>query len=275
MTNPLILGRQADRAIRLRRTLEYVSARDLAGVRPRVSSPADVICLDLEDTVPPGDKSSAREVLRQAMSICDFGEREIIVRINGYGTEDHVKDLETCAALGVHGVALPKVSDLESVDVARRIMGDRLVPLWCMIESPAGLQRAAEIAMQEGVTALLVGGYDLAESLGIVRTKMKGLMYHYAPIVVAAKAAGISAVGPVAVDDVDDDTLGFDGRSCYIGQDIAAINRRFTPSEADVQIARDILEKGGVYGEHLDHARRLVEFAELARARDVVIANKT
>lgn len=266
MTAPAAIGAPA---ARLRRSLEYVPAADPATVAQARESRADVICLDLEDGVPASEKDRARQTVAHAVTAGGFAPRELVVRINGVGTEAHEADLAALRRLPVDGVVVPKVRGAATAAAVRTALNDRL-PLWCMIECAEGLLDARAIAASGGVTALLVGGHDLAETLHIPGRHMaRGLALHVAPVILAARAAGITAMAAVAfVEEPGDDVLGFDGRSCFRGQDIAAINRAFTPAASEVEAARKIIAGAQIYGEHLDHARALLAFAQAAAARD-------
>ncbi|MDD3798155.1 MAG: aldolase/citrate lyase family protein [Novosphingobium sp.] len=258
-----------DASHRLRRSLEYVPAYPDNLKTAAESSLADVICIDLEDSVAPQRKAEARAGLAGMLAGLSFRAAEVLVRVNGRGTDEHEDDIAACNGLPIDGVVLPKVdTPLQAAQVRGEV--NEALGLWCMIETAEGCLEARGIAAVLGVEALLVGGHDLAENLGVpLRAMAAGLAPYYVPIVLAARAAGVSAIAPVAMGGEPDDVIyGFDGRSTYHGQDIAAINRLFSPTEAEVQAARDMISGGRIFGDHLHHAERLIHIADAIAMQD-------
>lgn len=253
----------------LRRSLEYVPAYPENLRTAAETSLADVICIDLEDSVAPERKAEARNGLPEMLAGLSFRAAEVLVRVNGLGTAEHEADVAMCNGLPIDGVVLPKVdTPLQAAQVRGEV--NETLGLWCMIETAEGCLEARGIAAVPGVEALLVGGHDLAENLGVpLRAMAAGLAPYYVPIVLAARAARIAVVAPVAMGGEPDDAIyGFDGRSTYHGQDIGAINRLFGPTEAEVQAARDMIAGGRIFGDHLHHAERLIRIADAIARQD-------
>ena len=127
----------------------------------------DLVILDLEDAVPDPDKDSARTA---AVAAADgnWGGKVRAVRINGRGA---CQDADIAALAGLAGVDLIVAPKVETPEYAAGL-SDRLAkPLLAMIETPAGVYAAREIAGVAGVVGLLAGSNDLAAALPLLRDK--------------------------------------------------------------------------------------------------------
>jgi citrate lyase beta subunit len=238
------------------------------------SSAADVVCLDLEDNVPPDQKQAARSIVETAVRNGGFSALELIVRINVTDRDEQARDLAMLAAAGAHDILVPKVCHIDDLAIVRRGLGSAPVRLWAMIESARGLENCAALAKVDDVTALVVGAGDLAADLRLPKAdEAFGLQLHGARIVAAARAAGRCAIEGITEMSDAPNPCGFDGRSTYPGADIAKVNATFSPTSADVARARAALEQPYAYGDHLDAARRTLLRAESTAARDMVVRN--
>ena len=236
---------------RLRRSRLY-----LPGNQPKLMLSAglygaDALILDLEDSVPPAEKDSARILVRNALVALDFGGSERTVRINQ--GELGERDMEALAGHNLHIVLLPKVETAGQVraaaaTLARHTGGDApyLMPI---LESPRGLAAAHEIAAAEAsVVALTLGLEDLSAELGAPRTA-EGWESFLArqTTVYAARAAGVTPIASVFSDVADEEALaayvrrerglGFDGIGCIHPRQIPVVHREMTPEAAEVERA--------------------------------------
>lgn len=206
---------------------------------------ADAVILDLEDAVAPEHKGAARENVREALRTpwpCP-----VLVRVNGTGTPWEHEDREMALLAGVHGLVLPKVEDAGTVrDLHLR------VPLWAMIETPAGVLNAAAIAAAPGVAGLLVGANDLARALRCrPHPERLPLLHALESVVLAARAHGKHPVDAVfndvrdaagfARECVQGRTLGFGGKTVIHPAQVPAANEAFGVSDEEAQAARDLL----------------------------------
>lgn len=208
---------------------------------------ADAIILDLEDAVAPEAKAQAREQVRLALRAGGW-HVPVLVRVNGLGTEHEHADREMALLSGAAGLVLPKTEDARAA--ASLSLG---LPLWAMIETPAGVQNAAAIAAVPGVAGLLVGANDLARAL---RTQPHPerwpLLYALSAVVLAARAAGKVPLDAVFNDVTDADgfarecaqgrMLGFGGKTVIHPGQIAAANAAYGVTEAQATEARALLE---------------------------------
>ena len=238
----------------------------------------DMIILDLEDSVPDAEKCTARAAAIEAAN-GDWGGRPLAVRLNGPGAW-HDADLAALAeAKGVDLVVVPKV---ETPEYAEALAGRLAKPLLAMIETPAGVYAAREVAGVRSVVGLLAGSNDLAASLRLPGGR-EGLALALQSIVLAARAAGVVAFDGV-FNRLDDPAgleadceagrrLGFDGKCLIHPNQIEAANRIFGPSPGELEDARALIEAatGGaerfrgrmIEAMHVDAARRLIERARM------------
>ena len=142
-------------AIRPRRSVLYVPGDKPRALEKARSLDVDGIIFDLEDAVSPENKASARETIAEAVKAGGYGHRELILRVSAL---DCAQDFVLAHALEIHGVLLPKVDSPAMVHSAAQRTRHRL---WCMIETPLGVLRAAEIAGASDRLAGFVAGVGL------------------------------------------------------------------------------------------------------------------
>jgi citrate lyase beta subunit len=253
----------------------YVPGQNAGMIDQARSSLADVVCLDLEDNVPPESKAQARNLIAEAVREGGFRALELIVRINSSDRAEQARDLAMLADTGVRDVLVPKVSTLDDLAVVRKGLGAGPVRLWAMIETAKGLAASSQIASDEDVTALVIGASDLAADLRLPLADAEyGLHLHGAQVVTTARVSGCSAIEGITTNPSAPNPCGFDGRSTYPGQDIAAINAAFSPSPEEVRRADAALVRPYAYGDHLVMAKRTLLLAERALAREQALAAK-
>jgi citrate lyase subunit beta / citryl-CoA lyase len=242
---------------------------------------ADEVIVDLEDAVAAEDKERARELAVAALQRGPLG-RTTALRVNGRSTPWWEDDLRAAAEARPDVVVLPKVESPEDVSAAAEFFPHG-TGLEAQIETARGLVDAGRIAAAgHGLEALVFGPADLAASLGIpVLTIGAGASdYALAHVVAAARASGLQALdGPHA--GLDDDLglvlsarraleHGYDGKWVIHPGQIEPVNRIFTPSPADVERAKRLLEaaKGAARfeGELVDEASRRLAETLLRRA---------
>ena len=257
------------------------------GSRPAIfekmaASAADVINLDLEDSVSPADKAEARKNIITAINDIDWGNKTLSVRINGLDTEYWYRDVvEILEQSGdrIDQIMIPKVGcagDIYAVDAlvsAVEMAKGRKKPInfEVIIESAAGLAHVEEIAAASPrMVAMSLGAADYAASMGMQTTGIGGTQENYymrgpngethwgdpwhAPIVAIVAACRTHGLLPIdgPFGDFSDDegftaqarrsaTLGMVGKWAIHPKQVALSNEVFTPSEAQISEARDIL----------------------------------
>jgi len=265
--------------------LEHVrSALFLPASNPRALEkarglPCDMVILDLEDAVGEAEKESARSAAIAAAS-ADWGSRLLAIRLNGPG-KWHEADVAALA--GAPGIGLIVVPKVELPEYAEALSGRLSKPLLTMIETPAGIYAAREIAGSRGVIGLLAGSNDLAATLRLPSGRT-GLTLCLQSIVLAARMAGIAAIDGVfnLLDDAEafradceaGRQMGFDGKSLIHPNQIDIANRAFGPSEAEIEEAQALISAatGGaerfrgrmIEAMHVETARRALKRAGLA-----------
>ena len=127
-------------------------ARDLA---------ADAIIFDLEDAVAAEEKENARAMLAQALAAGGYGSRLKIVRINGFDTRWGRDDAAAFARAAADAILVPKVGTPADLDAVAALVPD--LPLWAMMETPAGILNAAAIALHPRLQGMVMGTNDLEE----------------------------------------------------------------------------------------------------------------
>ena len=279
---------------RLRRTRLYApgnNPRLLVGIELHG---ADCVLLDLEDSVPLAEKSSARILVKHLLSDVDFPE--VWVRINPLSTYGR-DDLAEVMLARPHGICLPKAES--AADVAGlsaelvRLEGEMGIEpgstfIMPIIETGRGVLHAEEIASaDERVVIMAFGAEDYTRDVGARRTR-DALLYARSRIVAAAAAAGVQASDTVYAD-VDDEQglidetkhirdLGFVGKGAINPRQIEPIHGVFRPTDEEVEQARKIIsvareaeEKGigavAIGGKMIDkpvleRAKRTVELAD-------------
>jgi citrate lyase subunit beta/citryl-CoA lyase len=237
---------------RLRRSRLYVPGNRAKLMLSAGLYGADGIILDLEDSVPPAAKDEARLLVRNALVALDWGGSERMVRVNQGEIGD--RDLAAIAPHNPHVILLPKVEDPELVRRAaarlRELVGSADGPfLMPILESPAGVFRAAEIAASApAVVALTLGLEDLSAELGAPRTA-DGWESFLArqTTVYAARAAGVQPIASVYSDIRNEQgladyvrrerALGFDGIGCIHPGQIPVVHREMTPTREEAERA--------------------------------------
>src|ERR1700761_9049038 len=108
--------------VRPRRSVLYMPGSNARALEKARELPADGLILDLEDAVAPEAKAQARDAIVKALQNGGFGEREVMVRINGLDTQWWVEDLNAAIAAKPNAVLLPKISNPDQLeDVAERL----------------------------------------------------------------------------------------------------------------------------------------------------------
>jgi len=282
----------------LRRSVLYVPASSDRAMAKSVSLPADVILIDLEDAVAPDAKVSARAA---AVAAVDgrYGDREVVIRVNGLDTPWGDDDLRAVARSGAHAVSIPKVSSGKEMDVIEERLDAAGAPselaIWPMVETPWGFLRCEEIAGHPRVEVLVVGTNDLAASLRVdIGRGRDALIPHLAHALLATRAAGREIIdgAHIAIDDAEGlrrecrqgRDMGFDGKTVTHPSQIEIVNTTWSPSPEAIDRARRVIEAfdaavaGGsgvavldgrlVENLHAAEARRTLALAEAIAARE-------
>ncbi len=283
--------------IRPRRSVLYMPGSNARAMEKARELPVDAVIFDLEDAVAPDAKATARELIVQALQKGGFGNREVLVRINGLDTAWWLDDLAVAAA-GPDAILVPKVSTPEQLhEVGKHLVGvtkEERIRIWAMMETPLAMLNARDIAAaaldpETRLAGFVMGTNDLAKD-----TRAR-LLPGRAPMlpwlmncVAAARAYGLDILDGVynelgnaegfAAECRQARDLGFDGKTLIHPQQIAPCNEAFSPSADEVSWARKIIAafelpeskgKGVIQVDgrmveilHADMARRTVAIAD-------------
>lgn len=221
----------------------------------------DSIMLDLEDSVSMAEKDTARLLVYNALKTIDYGDTEMVVRINPLNTPYGKKDIEAVVKAGVHVIRMPKTETAEEVVEVEREIERVEKELGCVgrtqimaaIESALGVVNAYAIATaSKRMMGIALGAEDYCANLKTQRSKDGAeLALARETIVVAARAAGIDALDTVYsnLNDMETfrrevefiKTLGFDGKSIINPRQIEVVNEVFTPKQKDIDKALAII----------------------------------
>jgi citrate lyase subunit beta / citryl-CoA lyase len=275
---------------RPRRSVLYMPGANERALEKAKGLAADCLILDLEDAVAPDAKAEARERVCAAARSGEYGRREIAIRANGADTEWYDADVAAIAAAGPDALLVPKVGSADEVHAIERALEAGGAPdhtrIWVMVETPAAVRNAYEIATaSERLAVLVVGTNDLAKELRAEHVPGR------APLVTALQqlVLGAREGGKVIVDGVYNDLddadgfaaeclqgrqFGMDGKTLIHPKQLEAANRIFAPSDDEVEHARTVIaafEEAEREGRGVVTVNgRMVENLHVEQARDTV-----
>lgn len=248
-----------------------------------LASAADLVCIDLEDSVPVTEKDTARNDAMAAISGGQFNR--LAVRINGLRTAAGLADLLALVKSAKPAfLFVPMVESVTEIEIIRNVAGDgfAIVPL---IESVRGLRAASDIATCPGVTAIMFGGGDFAAELG-VKLEWEPLLHARSELVMACAAANIRAID-VPYIDLENETglaaecvkakaLGFHAKAAIHPRQIDAINDAMCPSVGEIEEARAAIaafNAGG--GAAIRFRGKMLEAPIIRRYRQILSLGET
>lgn len=265
---------------------------------------ADIVCLDLEDSVPPAEKGRARQIVAEAMDTMPRTGYQLFVRVNGLHTGLLEDDLVAVVKPGLEGISLPKT---DSAATVRRVdhyltilekergMAVGTVKIVPYIETAIGVVNAFEIcSASPRVVAASFGGEDFTADMRIQRTKGSlEIQWPRAQMAIACIAAGIVPIDTpepdykdlkhLEADSLFARSLGYRGKFCIHPSQVEVANRVFQPSQEEIAHAHtvvEIFEREGIAkglaaipyeGVMIDtpiywRAKRLIEWAQASQA---------
>lgn len=247
----------------MRRSMLFIPSANPKQVMFAATMGADAIIFDLEDSVSPLEKDSARILLRNILKTLDFSKIEICVRINSLNSPYWKEDLDEIIPLHPSLIMPPKSETREDVltvadyitEVEKqngmKVGSTGLIPL---VETALGIENAFLIASASPrCKAMLLGGEDMSADLQCKRTPGGNeLDYARKRLVNAGRAAGVEIYDTPFTDAHDDvgiitdaeyaKSLGFTGKSSINPRHVDAINKAFSPTQADIDYAYEVLE---------------------------------
>jgi citrate lyase subunit beta/citryl-CoA lyase len=281
---------------RPRRSCLYMPGANVKALEKAKTLAADVLLLDLEDSVAPEAKAEARAQVAAAVKAGGYGKREVIVRVNALSTPWGREDIAAAGGAGPDGMLAPKVESAAQVaelDAAMSAAGfGKDASLWIMIETPRAilnLESIADAARGTRLSCFVMGLNDLAKEMRA--RQAPGRAPFHAPMalaVMAARLGGLSVIDGVYNDIADGAgfeaecrqglEFGFDGKTLIHPSQIEGANAVFAPSAEEIARARAVIDafalpenagKGVIKVDgrmtellHLEEARRVVAVSD-------------
>jgi len=244
------------------RSLVFVPGNNPRFLEKAKSLTADIVCFDLEDSVPDKEKKKARALIRNTLKQRKKYSPDVFVRTNSPESGLVEADLKEIVQKGIDGIVIPKVNSVKelkkiektisSLEKKRKIKGIRLIP---SIESALGVMNCYEIASSsKRIDALVFGIFDLLNDMGIEYTKgnPSGAKYSRYKIPIAATAAGVYAIDGIWQDIKDTSglkkdckigkSLGYVGKSVIYPDQINTVHKIFHPNKTEITWAKLVVK---------------------------------
>ncbi|WP_169544153.1 HpcH/HpaI aldolase/citrate lyase family protein [Sneathiella aquimaris] len=245
------------KTLRPRRSVLYMPGSNARAQEKAKGLMADGLILDLEDAVAPDAKAEAREIVCGNAAAGGYGNREIIIRVNGLDTPWGEADVIAAAKAGPDAILLPKVESAAHVQALEKLMVESGAPdstkIWCMMETPLGILKAEEIASSsDRVDCFVMGTSDLVKDLQAQHTPVRlPVITSLGLCLLAGRAYGLTVLDGVYLDLADEEgfkgscvqglELGFDGKTLIHPKQLGPTNEVFAPSEEEVAHARKVI----------------------------------
>ncbi len=222
---------------------------------------ADIVCFDLEDSVPDSEKKNARKLIKDALKERSQYTSDVYVRINSPRSSTIQDDLQEIVQNGLDGIVIPKVNNskelktiektLALLEKKRKMSSISLVP---SIESAEGVTNTYEIASaSKRISALIFGVFDLLNDMGIEYTKQaEGARYAREKIPLEARAAGVDALDAIWQDVHDKNglledckigkSLGYIGKTIIHPDQITITHQAFQPNKIEIDWAKKVCQ---------------------------------
>lgn len=230
---------------------------------------SDIICFDLEDSVPIDEKETARKLVKktvQEINKMDQSNKKIIVsvRINAPDSELAIDDLKKIITEGIDAIVIPKVETEFQVTSLSNVMKtiekennipNNFIKLIPSIESSLGVVNAYSIAKSDQrVSSLVFGIFDFLHDMKIDSNDvdvLTGYMYARAKVPVDARAAGVDSIdsiwqnlddiGGLEKDLIFGRKLGYTGKCIIHPSQIDLVHKVFSPTIQDIQWAKKVV----------------------------------
>jgi citrate lyase subunit beta/citryl-CoA lyase len=246
---------------RLFRSLLFVPGNNPRFLEKAKTIPADIVCFDLEDSVPDSEKKNARKLIKETLKSRSAYTADIYVRTNSPTSGKIPDDLEEIIQKGLDGIVIPKVNNSKELLKIHKIIlklekKRKLAPILLIpsIESAQGVINTYDIASSsKRIVAVIFGVFDLLNDMGIEYTKQAdGAKYARTKIPLDAKAAGVYAIDAIWQDLQDQEgleqdciigkNLGYVGKSIIHPDQISVTHTAFAPNKAEIAWAHKVCD---------------------------------
>lgn len=257
-----MIPRQRPIKNRLRRTMMFMNAQKPGLLKDAWIYGADSIILDLEDAVAENQKDAARFSLYHALKNIDYGDTEVIVRINGLDTPHWQEDIRCVVAAGADGIRIAKCESAQDVHLVEEhvlaaekefAQEEGRTLLMAALESPKGILNALEIVTaSERIFGCAISGGDFRKNMH-VRIEEGGIEMLAARgnMLIAARAAGVQCFDTMYphIDDIEgfeaevrqNRKIGFDGKSIVNPRQIKYVHDTFAPTVKEIAYAEKLI----------------------------------
>ena len=245
--------------VQLFRSLIFVPGNNSRFLEKAKKLEADIVCFDLEDSVPDAEKQTARNLIKNTLKFRPEYTSSVFVRVNSPESGKIPDDLKEIIQKGIDGIVIPKVNNvnelkkiekrIQSLEKSRKLKPIKIIP---SIESAEGVVNTYHIAsFSKRISAVVFGVFDLLNDLGIEYKKdSEGAKYSRAKIPVDAKAAGVASIDAIWQDLKDvkglekdckvGKDLGFTGKSLIHPDQISLVHKIFFPTKSEILWAEKV-----------------------------------
>lgn len=280
---------------RLRRTMMFMNAQKPGLIKDAYIYGADTIMLDLEDAVAESQKDAARFSLYHALTTIDYGDTEVLVRINGLDTPHWQEDIRVAVAGGADGIRIAKCESAQDVKTVEEhiLMAERefgieegRTLIMAALESARGVVNAYEICTaSDRLFGVALAGGDFRKDMRVKVTESGiDIMVARGMMLLAARAAGVQCFDTNFADFKNmegfenevrqNHQMGFDGKSIINPRQIRLVHQVFTPSAKEVDHAERLVR---AYNEQASAGigvftfeGKMVDIAHVRDARDLL-----
>ena len=247
---------------RLFRSLIFVPGNNPRFLEKAKTLSADIVCFDLEDSVPDSEKKNARNLIKGALKTRSQYISEVYVRTNSPTSGKIQDDLKEIVQKGIDGIVIPKVNnaiELKKIEKTLALLEkkQKLQPIGLIpsIESAEGVANTHEIASaSKRISAIVFGVFDFLNDMGIEYTKQpEGAKFARAKIPIEAKAVGVYALDAIWQDLKDEKgliedckigkSLGYVGKTIIHPAQISIIHKTFHPNKTELEWAEKVCNK--------------------------------
>lgn len=248
--------------IRPRRSVLYVSGANARSLEKARTLEADAFIFDLEDSVSPDLKSTARQQVFSEIKKREISSRESIIRINSFDSPWGEEDLAMAIALPIQGILLPKIKQPQDIlEFESRLKSLRVsqeVHIWVMMETPQAILNAESIARlgqepQSRLRVFILGTNDLAKETRVRLTPDRSVLLPWLSFcLLAARAYGLDMIDGVFQNFRDSlgfqkeceqgRDLGMDGKTLIHPLQIDLCNSIFSPSLEEIAWSQKVVD---------------------------------
>ena len=257
-----MIARPTPERFRLRRTMMFLSAQKPGLIKDAYIYGADSLILDLEDAVAENQKDAARFSLYHTLTSVDYGQTEVLVRINALDTPHWREDVRVSVAGGADGIRLAKCESATDIQMVEHAVAEAVSEfgvargrtlLMAALESPKGVLNAYEICRSSNrLLGVALSGGDFRKCMQVSPThdgiELAAARGH---ILLAARAAGVQCFDTVFTDlddmegfrreVIQNHQMGFDGKSIINPKQIPIVHEIFAPTQKEIAAAERIV----------------------------------